>query len=98
LIQKTLNQAVHLALRVIVADVVVIVAETVVVAAAIAVVVAETVVASVAETAVVIVAHAQTGMQSHKRMLLRQQLMSKKAMACQRPASVRVADTFITLM
>jgi hypothetical protein len=94
LIQKTLNQVVHLALRVIVAGV----AETVVVAAAIAVVVAETVVASVAETAVVIVAHAQTGMQSHRRMLLHQRLMSKKAMACQRPGSVRVADTFITLM
>jgi hypothetical protein len=97
LIQRILNQVVHHALPVTVAAAVVIVAATVVASvAATVVVVAETaavtVVVSAAETVVVTEVLDQSGMLSHKRMHQPQSLTLKRAMACQRPASVHVAD------
>ena len=85
LIRRILNQVVHLALRAIVAVVAVTavaVAATVVDAAAIAVAVVAT---------VVIVALALSVMQSARQKQLRLWML-KKAMACQRHASVLVAD------
>jgi hypothetical protein len=97
LIQRILNQVVHHALRVTVAAAVVIVAATVVASAAETVVVvaetaAVTVVVSAAETVVETEVLDQSGMLSHKRMHQPQSLTLKRAMACQRPASVHVAD------
>ena len=54
---------------------------------------AVTVVVSAAETVAVTEVLDQSGMLSHKRMHQPQSSTLKKAMACQRPASVHVADT-----